>query len=562
MGANGKRQGKRSPRKRNRSPRKESAAASAADLLRQACQLHQAGDLPGARKLYAEVLRQAPKNADALHLLGVSDHQLGDHESAAARIAAALAISPSKAAYSNLSAVYQALAKPQTALAAARQAIALDAGFVDGLVNLGKSLAANRMPEDAAAAFRRVLTIAPGHVEAAGQLAYLLETANQLDEAAALAAAGLARAPRDVLLNLVAAKCERRTGHVDAALSRLRQLLQDVPAASDDRFVHFEMGALCDRRESPDEAFAHFTRANALARQQCPPAEYEQNAQVRQIRRMAQTCKPKWLAQWRPAPPWPAEDTPIFVFGFPRSGNTLLDQMLDSHPALSTRQETPALWRAAAVVEKLPGGYPAALATLSDARIDELQAIYFAAHDWRPGRTTDGGRPRLVDTYPLATIHVPLIVRLFPAAKLVMTVRHPLDVCLSCFMHDFKLNEAMANFTDLHDTAALYADVMKLWRQYGDLFALHPHVIRYEDLVADAGGQLQRLCKYLSIPWDDAMLQFDAHAQARGRINTPSYHQVTEGIYDRACWRHRRYERHLTSLAGRLAPLVEHFGYQ
>jgi hypothetical protein len=167
----------------------------------------------------------------------------------------------------------------------------------------------------------------------------------------------------------------------------------------------------------------------------------------------------------------------------------------------------------------------------------------------------------LIDKLPLNVIHCGLIHRLFPEAKLILAARHPCDVCLSCFMQTFKPNAAMASCFRLEDTAALYDAAMRLWRQYTRVLALDYHVVKYERLVDDFEGEARRLLEFLDIPWHDAVLDHAQGALRRGRISTPSYHQVARPVYRRACHRWRKYERHLTPILDTLEPHIRWLGY-
>jgi Sulfotransferase family len=155
-----------------------------------------------------------------------------------------------------------------------------------------------------------------------------------------------------------------------------------------------------------------------------------------------------------------------------------------------------------------------------------------------------------------------LIWRVFPDAKFILAVRHPCDVCLSCFMQNFALNQAMATFYSLESTAALYAKVMGLWQQYVQKLPIRYHRIRYEDLVSNFEHETRRLLDFLEVGWDDAVLQHTEHARKRGTISTPSYHQVTQPIYQHAKYRWKRYAKQLESVMETLQPYIEYFGYE
>jgi len=161
----------------------------------------------------------------------------------------------------------------------------------------------------------------------------------------------------------------------------------------------------------------------------------------------------------------------------------------------------------------------------------------------------------------MGTVDVGLILRVFPAARFIVAVRHPCDVCLSCFMQDFKMNDVTANFVTLEETAFLYAEVMGLWQHYVRVLPHAYHVVRYEDVVDDFRTETRRLLQFLDLDWDDAVLDYAEHARRRGMITTASYHQVIEPIYRRARYRWRRYARQLEPAIRVLRPHIEYFGY-
>ena len=183
----------------------------------------------------------------------------------------------------------------------------------------------------------------------------------------------------------------------------------------------------------------------------------------------------------------------MFLVGFPRSGTTLLDQILDAHPALTTMEEKDALDQVRRAVDRLPGGYPEALAGLDDAAVDGLRRLYWAEVARHLG---DRGGQTLVDKMPLNTIDAGLIYRLFPGRRILLALRHPCDVVLSGFMQAMQPNAAMMLFDSLVSTAQFYAQVMDLWSVYRAVLPLTVLTVRYEDLVADLPGETQRILSF------------------------------------------------------------------
>jgi hypothetical protein len=129
-------------------------------------------------------------------------------------------------------------------------------------------------------------------------------------------------------------------------------------------------------------------------------------------------------------------------------------------------------------------------------------------------------------------------------------------------MQHFELNTSMANFLRLEDAVSLYVDVMDLWRQYASLLPIRYHPIRYEDMVDDFEGSMRRVTEFIGLPWNESMLRYRDQAKARELVTTPSYHQVTEPIYQRARYRWHNYRKQLNPFMPALSPLIEVFGYE
>lgn len=222
-------------------------------------------------------------------------------------------------------------------------------------------------------------------------------------------------------------------------------------------------------------------------------------------------------------------------------------------------EERPASARLEQAFLELTGGLPQMPRTLDEERLAALRRIYRdeAARHVSPCK---GGR--IVDKLPLNTVRVPLLWRVFPDAKFILAIRHPCDVALSCLMQSFGPNDAMAGFTSLENIAEIYARVMRVWEGFADRLPLQWQAIRYEVLIADVEGETRRLLEFLGVPWDDAVLQYTHHARQRVAIRTPSYHQVTQPIYQHASFRWKRYEDAFRPILPMLQPFIDRFGYQ
>ena len=148
-----------------------------------------------------------------------------------------------------------------------------------------------------------------------------------------------------------------------------------------------------------------------------------------------------------------------------------------------------------------------------------------------------------IDKMPLNLVHVGEILRFFPNAKFILALRHPYDCVLSCFMQNFMLNHAMANFLNLDDTLKLYDLTMSLWKKYTNVFKIDHHLIRYEDVVSNFKKTIGDLLKFLNVKWSDNVIEFYKTAEKRGIINTPSYNQVSQPIYYKSMYIWKNYEK-------------------
>lgn len=233
-----------------------------------------------------------------------------------------------------------------------------------------------------------------------------------------------------------------------------------------------------------------------------------------------------------------------------------MEQVLAAHPRVATTEEKSPLSH---VVERLrhESDYPDALDRLSVQALEDLRAAF-----WSDARALLGsleGR-LLIDKLPLNLVDLGCAERLLPAARVIVALRDPRDVCLSYFMQFFKLNDPMANFLDIGRTAETYAAVMDLWLRYRESLSLPWLEYRYEDLIADFDGTVRTVLEFIGLAWHDDMARYRDKAEKRD-IATPSYRQVTGALSSRAIGRWRSYREQLAPILPILQPYVEAFGY-
>ncbi len=413
--------------------------------------------------------------------------------------------------------------------------------------------------------YRQLITEAPDAIEPRIQFALLLERLNRLDEAAEVLRGIDPRAERGSsgMYELAMARVMRRQQQPQVAIQHAGQaLLQEVAPAMQAQ-LQFELARNHDQLGQVDHAMQALASAHAAAvtafEQRLPAGRMPPVLDWLQ-QRLLQTAPQAWAQALPDAPARPSD--PVFLVGFPRSGTTLLERILDVHPGLEVLDERPAL---EVVIEQLRSAptwrdddLGAALDALSPAALAAARQRY-----WNEVRRHLPLQGRLVDKYPLTMTRLPYVARLFPQADWLLLLRHPCDCVLSCYMQAFGINGGALAFTSLESTARTYAAIMHWWHEQRERVPARVHVLRYEDLVDDLPAVLSTLMAFLALPAQEQQLSFANHASARARrINTPSYSQVVQPLNASAVGRWRSYRAHFSDeTLAILAPWVARYGY-
>jgi hypothetical protein len=250
--------------------------------------------------------------------------------------------------------------------------------------------------------------------------------------------------------------------------------------------------------------------------------------------------------------------SPVFVVGFPRSGTTLLEQMLDAHPRLQSMDERPFFNQLANQLEDVEVEVPRDLGRLDQRDCDELRKGYLLLSCGKLNRQWD---VRLVDKNPLNMLWLPMIHRMYPEAKFILALRHPCDVILSCYMQNFRAAPLAVASRSLATLARAYVAAMEQWLYHVALIGPDVLVSRYEDLVADPGGGTRRIAEFLGLDDAGSMLGFDARAREKGFIATPSYTQVIEPINARSVGHWQRYRQWFEPVLPMLGPMLARWNY-
>ncbi len=439
--------------------------------------------------------------------------------------------------------------RSEEALKAIESAIDRAPENVELLLTRANYLGALHKMDAAETAYRHVLELEPTNAIAYLGLALDYELTNRVSELEALEREVEERDINEDAINFIRAYCHRRGKRFAEGIAALESVSEELETP---RRLHL-FGQLLEGAGRYDEAFAAFSRMNDVLREDASHPEIRGAAYRDLIRKFHETVTKEWVGGWREETVPDARPAPVFLVGFPRSGTTLLDTILMGHPQVEVMEEEPALREALEVLPPI-----GELATLPDEEIKAARDVYFkTAASFTP---LEPGK-LLIDKNPLTMNLLPFVQRLFPGARIILALRHPCDVLLSCFFANFALNEGMSSFLRLETAAELYDLSFGYYEHVQQVMPLPTHVVKYENIVADRAQELGALFDFLGLDWHDAVMDHQKTALSRGRIKTASYAQVVEPIYTRSAGRWQRYRKHLEPVLPVLEPWAKKFGY-
>ncbi len=553
-------------------------AGPSQNLLQFAMKAHRAGDFATAERLYSKLLRQAPGDFNSLHLLGVIRAQQQRFAEADRLIAKALEIHCTAEALNNHGSVLVELGRQEEAIARLRRALSMKPDYADAYFNLGNALNKCGKLEEAAKSFTDAVKFRPDHLDAhknlckclhvlkrdaeaisalrraieisprdpglSFNLAILLQDAGDLEESRQLFEHTIACEPQFVGAHYYLAQIGKvRSG--DKVLVAAEALAQRAGTLKpkERSILNFALGKAYEDVGRYDESFLAFVEGNRRRR---PMVDFDEEEMRQRFHGLKKTFTAGLLAE--KAELGNDSNLPIFIVGFPRSGTTLTEQILASHPQVHGAGELDFVGeltsgaivnRQATIVfpESLAHFSPEGLRGLGTAYVERLRRLApWASH--------------ITDKMPQNFMLLGFIRLILPRAKIIHVKRDPIDTCLSCF----SLNFAETNLAFTYDLGELgrhyrrYLDLMDHWRLVMPESSMLE--VQYEDLIENFEAGARRIVDYCGLPWDDRCLEFH---QTERTVRTASVSQVRQPIYRSSVQRWRRYEKHL-------GPLLEALG--
>ncbi|MHB8815818.1 MAG: tetratricopeptide repeat-containing sulfotransferase family protein [Steroidobacteraceae bacterium] len=523
------------------------------------------GDIAFADRVYREVLSRCPDHPRALHYLGLIAQQRRNSDLARRLLHRSIEIDPTDVrVHNHLGDIYAGLNDGRAAEACFERGLQIDPEHFGTLNNLANVIATRDLPR-AISLYERALRVRPNAVHVVLNLAQALEQYHAYDEALKLYTHAIALDPRNfqahyrlgILLEqrgifaralaqyLIVQQIEPRHAGSLASILAMRDYLPsppmvrraegflDAPGARDeDRIrLHHALGRHYERAGNLQRAFSEFFNAKELFRHTRPAFDIDtvRNAMAR----TRQAFGDEVLSTY--APPIANLPRPIFIVGIPRSGTTLIEQILASHPQVFGGGELQGIPQ---LVGLMGSAYPECMAAKAPNELGELAAAYFGTI-----RLADTNAARVTDKLPLNSLHLGLIAKLFPNSHIVHCRRDPLDLAISCFTELFHIeNDFTTNFEDFGHYFLEHERLMAHWRA---VLPIPIHEVRYEDMVSKPEATIRALIRHCALDWDPACLAFQKTDRT---IQTPSRWQVRQPIYQSSVGRWRHYRIHMHSL--------------
>jgi Tfp pilus assembly protein PilF len=515
--------------------------AAIAEQLALAVRHHQGGRLQRAEIAYRQILAVDPNQADAIHLLGVIAHQSGKHEIAIKYIRRAIGLAGSQAAFHcNLGAAHYALGRIPEAATCYRRALELMPDNAEAHNNLGLALHDLGRLDEAAAGFRRALALRPAYAPPHYNLGTYYEQIGDFERARRSWREALRHDPSHAKALASLATQLRASLPADEFATLARRASSSEGSVAERASLHFGMAHVLDGREDYEGAASHLVHANSLSLvdHRAHGHSYDLQAHDRFVTTTANTYSPSHFERVRG---WGADSTrPVFVFGLPRSGTTLTEQILAGHSQVFGAGELPLTGIAfkslpqltrlrAAPLECVAALDQQAVGAAARAHLDRFEAI-------------DNQTVRIVDKLPDNYLHLGLLMTLFPKATFIHCRRDLRDIAVSCWMTNFRQTYWSNDMSHIAARIRAHEHLLEHWRRALPVPILE---VDYETTVADLEGSARRLINFCGLEWEPQCLSYHTR---RDPVRTASTVQVRQPVYQNSVGRWKNYADHLAPL--------------
>ncbi len=547
---------------------------------------------PEAIKIYQNILQENVNNFEANSNLGMLYAQFNNLQKSEKYLNKAIEIDPKNPyALNNLASILIKLGRNDESIKYSQKAINIKQNFSLAYNNLGLAQQNLNKNKDAKISFLKAIESEDKNVLPYYNLAFLYESLNEIKNSETYYLKAIEINPKffsaynnlmnlyertneDNKLKLIIEKGEKKFSN-NFSIKLFKGKLQFKSRLYDQAIINLEsfkfnknnylqeslrystLASCYDEVKNFDKAYDCFGLANSI-NFEVNKNKLDKNKSIKLVDERIDFFNEKNLKNWKKLDVANDSNNPVFIIGFPRSGTTLLNTILNSHPEINVIEEKPIVNKFINLLNKEIYSNFSNLDNLDKNVLQKLRIAYF---DILKSYTKQDNKKVQIDKMPLNIIYVGEIFRIFPKAKFIFALRHPCDCILSCFMQNFSLNDSMANFIDLKSTSKFYNQVMTLWQQYLRIFKVNYHLVRYEDIVNNFEISINKLLNYLDLEWSDNIKNFYEKKNIQSKISTPSYNQVNKPIYLKSVGRWKNYSKQFQEIYPIIEPWIKNFKY-
>ena len=494
----------------------------------------QKGSISYAIKTYNQILNLSPNNYQVLNNFGTLLRNTGDTDSSIKYLLQANSIFPnSPIILNNISDTYINMGRYDLALKTCQQASILDPNFFDSKNTMGSILKGLGQYNEAKNTYLSALKIQPNNLEIITSLAKIHYLLGEHKEAYKLIEPYLESG--NLSCSAIYFNISEKINMRDDAVKRIHSILKENSKKSTSIEcvqLYFCLGKHYDEISSHDEAIKHYHIGNKLINR-----SFNINETQHHFKALTSTYRKEPKNQTHVASNNSTQ--PIFIIGMPRSGTTLVEQILSSHPDVYGAGELINIDVAINQLKQNNNAFPQSLNALTSNELNSIADKYLNHIS-----SISSNSKHVTDKMPHNFMHIGMIRRLFPSAHIIHCNRHPLDTCLSIYFSNF--GSAGHNYAyNLRDLGKYYAEYMKLMTHWNECHGDNIHQIKYEDLINNQQVTSKKLFEYCNLEWNDNYLDFHNNKRT---VLTFSHDQVNKPLYSTSVQRWENYENHLEVL--------------
>lgn len=521
------------------------------------------GNFFKAASICKDLIAKNPNDDGVLNLIGCIYARENRQDIAIPYFKKAISInSTAHGYYLNLGRAFLFSNKAQEGIVHLKKSIELKPDNPDALLWLGKAHARQLKLVEAEEYLRKALSFSPNNPLILENFSAILQQGGKTEEALQMAnRLSTLPAPGYVYL-LTLAKIKRQKKDYGEAEKNVKEFISRAENDEQKSMGVNELAKIQDKKGQYKEAFDNYVTA------QTGLAKINSGSETSRYFNALLKASLEWFNEsnvklWQSTNEIQEamDKAPVFLVGFPRSGTTLTEQILSTHPSIISTQEANLVDSVILNMGNVlgyPPQYPHVLNDLKQNQIIALRRDYMdKLAELFPGE--DLSSKTIIDKMPFNIINLGFIRRIFPEAKIIVMLRDPRDACLSCFMQPFMHNSAMSNFYSMENTVSVYDDVMKLYLCLKQLFPDNLKEVRYEDLVADLEKKTREIIQFIGKEWDESVIKY--YENNDRPIRTPN-EGVLQPIYNSSIGRWRNYKDQIAPYISGISPYIKNFGYE